>query len=89
MNDASNSKPSVQAGRLLESVQTPMDLRRLALAQLPQLCAEMRAFLMETVPITGGHLGSNLGVVELTVALHTVFDLRGVRSASCADRPGD
>ncbi len=66
----------MQAGRLLESVQTPMDLRRLALAELPQLCAEMRSFLMETVPITGGHLGSNLGVIELTVALHTVFDLR-------------
>ena len=60
---------------LLDTIQGPGDLKRLTVAQLPALCAEMRAFLLDSVQRTGGHLGSNLGVVELTAALHYVFDL--------------
>ncbi len=61
---------------LLEQIHSPADLKRLPREALPQLCEEIRAFLLESVERTGGHLGSNLGVVELTVALHTVFDFR-------------
>src|SRR5438067_3784622 len=59
---------------LLESINDPADLRRLARAELPQLARELRAFLLNTVAQTGGHLSSNLGTVELTIALHYVFD---------------
>ena len=50
------------------------ELRAMDDAQLRALCAEIRSFLVEQVSVTGGHLASNLGVVELTVALHRVFD---------------
>jgi 1-deoxy-D-xylulose-5-phosphate synthase len=59
---------------LLHAIQRPADLRRLSAAQLEELSAEIRSFLIENVSQTGGHLGPNLGVVELTVALHRVFD---------------
>ncbi|GAA2014545.1 1-deoxy-D-xylulose-5-phosphate synthase [Microbacterium ulmi] len=59
---------------LLSSIAGPRDLDRLSLAQLDELAAEVRAFLIENVARTGGHLGPNLGVVELTIALHRVFD---------------
>ncbi|MDX8029713.1 1-deoxy-D-xylulose-5-phosphate synthase [Lentzea sp. BCCO 10_0856] len=59
---------------LLESVHGPADLKRMDEAQLSQLCDEIRRFLVDKVSKTGGHLGPNLGVVELTVALHRVFD---------------
>ena len=59
---------------LLESVHGPADLKRMNEAELQQLCAEIRRFLVDKVSKTGGHLGPNLGVVELTVALHRVFD---------------
>ena len=59
---------------LLESIRGPRDLRRLTPPQLAQLAQEIRAFLVETISRTGGHLGPNLGVVELTIALHRVFD---------------
>ena len=59
---------------LLDTVQSPEDLRKLDRAQLPQLAAELREFLVESVSKTGGHLSSNLGTVELTIALHTVFN---------------
>ncbi len=59
---------------LLESVRSPEDLKRLAPAQLPVLAAEIRDFLIAAVSRTGGHLGPSLGVVELTLALHRVFD---------------
>lgn len=58
----------------LERVNTPADLRGLSVDQLQSLCSEIRAFLVESVMSTGGHFGSNLGVVELTVALHYVFE---------------
>ena len=59
---------------LLEDINDPADLRTLSQSQLVQLAAEIRAFIVDTVTTTGGHLGSNLGVVELTLALHRVFD---------------
>ncbi|ABM32599.1 1-deoxy-D-xylulose-5-phosphate synthase [Paracidovorax citrulli] len=59
---------------LLQTVNDPADLRRMSRAQLKELAAELRAFVLDSVSKTGGHLSSNLGTVELTVALHTVFD---------------
>jgi 1-deoxy-D-xylulose-5-phosphate synthase len=59
---------------LLESVQSPADLKRLAPEQLPVLAAEIRDFMVDAVSRTGGHLGPSLGVVEITLALHRVFD---------------
>ena len=59
---------------LLDEIQTPTDLRALTPAELPALAAEVRRFLVSTVSQTGGHLAAGLGVVELTVALHYIFD---------------
>jgi 1-deoxy-D-xylulose-5-phosphate synthase len=59
---------------LLDTVPTPFELRRLEPAQLRQLADELRAEMIDAVSVTGGHLGAGLGVVELTVALHYVFD---------------
>jgi len=59
---------------LLESIHDPAGLRELPAEQLPHLAEEIRDFLIEAVTRTGGHLGPNLGVVELTIALHRVFD---------------
>ena len=59
---------------LLNTVNTPEDLRRLPREQLSQLARELREFLVESVSKTGGHLSSNLGTVELTIALHYVYD---------------
>jgi 1-deoxy-D-xylulose-5-phosphate synthase len=59
---------------LLESISSPADLRRLSFEQLDELADEIRAFVVHAVSVTGGHLGSNLGVVELTLAVHRVFD---------------
>ncbi|MFC7878350.1 1-deoxy-D-xylulose-5-phosphate synthase [Isoptericola sp. NPDC057391] len=58
---------------LLSGIGSPEDVRRLSPAQTTQLAAEIRAFLVDQVSRTGGHLGPNLGVVELTIALHRVF----------------
>src|SRR5687768_15277002 len=59
---------------LLNAIGDPRDLRALDRKQLPQLADELRQFLIESVSETGGHLSSNLGTVELTIALHYVFD---------------
>jgi 1-deoxy-D-xylulose-5-phosphate synthase len=59
---------------LLESISGPADLKALPAAKLGQLAEEIRSFLVDSVSRTGGHLGPNLGVVELTIALHRVFD---------------
>ena len=67
---------SAEPKRLLESLASPLDLKRLAPGDLPKVCAEMRGFLLDSVQKTGGHLGSNLGTVEITTALHYVFDFR-------------
>ena len=59
---------------LLDIIDMPQDLRRLEKKQLPQVAAELREFLLDSVGKTGGHFASNLGAVELTVALHYVYD---------------
>jgi len=59
---------------LLKAINTPADLRRLDRRELKQLATELRAFVLDSVSRTGGHLSSNLGTVELTIALHYVFD---------------
>ncbi len=59
---------------VLSRVDTPEDLRRLAVPELHELAEEIREFLVRKVAVTGGHLGPNLGVVELTIALHRIFD---------------
>jgi 1-deoxy-D-xylulose-5-phosphate synthase len=77
MSDPGSSRADKAHGaHLLERIHSPMDLRGLTPAERVELCAEIRAFLLDSVQRTGGHLGSNLGVVELTVALHTVFDFK-------------
>lgn len=58
----------------LDRVNSPSDLKALPAEEIPRLCEEIREFLVESVSVTGGHLASNLGVVELSVALHRVFD---------------
>jgi 1-deoxy-D-xylulose-5-phosphate synthase len=60
--------------QLLRQINSPADLRRLTRADLPAVAVELRQFVLDTVSQTGGHLGSNLGTVELTVALHYVFN---------------
>jgi len=59
---------------LLERMQTPADLKRLSVEQLPELALEMRRYLINTLAPIGGHLGAGLGVIELTIALHYLFD---------------
>jgi len=59
---------------LLKHISHPADLRKLSPAQLPQLAAELRAFIIDVVATKEGHLGASLGVVELTIALHYLFD---------------
>ncbi len=59
---------------MLESLKGPADLKALNAAQLAELAAEIRSFLVEKVSRTGGHLGPNLGVVELTLSIHRTFD---------------
>ena len=60
--------------RLLDSINTPADLRKLDRGQLPQLAQEIRETIIDTVSKVGGHFGGNLGIVELTLALHYVYD---------------
>ena len=59
---------------LLDRIDTPADLRALQDDELKQLASELRQELIDAVSVTGGHLGAGLGVVELTIALHRVFD---------------
>lgn len=62
---------------ILEKIKKPNDIHNIALSDFPRLAAEIRSFLINSVSKTGGHLASNLGVVELTMALHNVLDLPG------------
>ncbi|MEX0964086.1 MAG: 1-deoxy-D-xylulose-5-phosphate synthase [Pseudohongiellaceae bacterium] len=71
LNEIPLSRPDTP---LLDRVDKPADLKLLELEQLPQLAEELRAFLLYSVGQTGGHFGAGLGVVELTIALHYVFD---------------
>src|SRR3954471_827509 len=59
---------------LLDTIELPSDLRRLKADQLRQFADELRAEMISAVSVTGGHLGAGLGVVELTAAIHYVFD---------------
>ena len=61
--------------KYLYHINSPKDLKQLKEEQLPELCAEIRTFLLDELSRNPGHLGAGLGVVELTVALHYVFDL--------------
>ena len=58
----------------LEKINGPDDLKKIKAEDLPLLAAEIRAQLLKTISKTGGHLGSNMGIVELTIAMHYVFD---------------
>ena len=69
MNDSNNPQWS-----LLESIDSPDDLRKLPQSQLPALAQQLRSFLLESVSSTGGHLSAGLGTVELTIALHYIFN---------------
>ena len=66
--------PDTPRPRVLDAINSPADLRRLSYEQLDALAAEIRQFIVEAVALTSGHLGSNLGAVELTLAVHRVFD---------------
>ncbi len=66
--------PTTETPRYLPDIHSPADLQALPDAAIPGLCAEIRETLIQTVTETGGHLASNLGVVELSVAMHRVFD---------------
>ena len=68
------TQPATPRASLLDSIASPADLRKLDPSELPQLADELRTFLIDSVSRTGGHLSSNLGTVELTVALHYVFN---------------
>src|SRR6185295_18638389 len=67
-------KSPVSKTPLLDTIKTPEDLRRLPESDLRQLADELRTETIDTVSVTGGHLGAGLGVIELTTALHWVFD---------------
>ena len=59
---------------LLETISAPKDLREYEASKLPQIAQELRNFILSSVASTGGHLSSNLGTIELAIALHYVFD---------------
>lgn len=63
-----------KAGPLLSNINTPADLRKLKEEQLPQLCAELRQYIVDVVSVNGGHFGASMGAVDITVAVHYVFD---------------
>ncbi len=64
----------IKAGPLLQTIEYPSDLRKLKKDDLQQVCVELRQFIIDSVSVNGGHFGASLGVVELTVALHYVFN---------------
>jgi len=70
----SDSSETTQPKRLLDGIRSPADIKALREQELPQLGQEVRDELIRVLSQTGGHLGPNLGVVELTIALHRVFD---------------
>ena len=73
-NSSESAKPAVAPARLLHGIRSPADVKALREQDLPQLAQEVRDELIKVLSQTGGHLGPNLGVVELTIALHRVFD---------------
>ena len=64
----------ITPGKLLSQINTPDDLRKFDSADLPQVSQELRQYIIDLVSVYGGHFGASLGVVELTVALHYVFN---------------
>src|SRR5579871_308250 len=64
----------IKAGPLLSQINSPEDLKKLPVEQLPQVCRELRQYIIDVVSVYGGHFGASLGVVELTVALHYIFN---------------
>src|SRR6187399_2501262 len=64
----------ITPGPLLKKINSPDDVKKLDQAQLVQLCEELRQFIIDNVSVYGGHFGASLGVVELTVALHYIFN---------------
>jgi 1-deoxy-D-xylulose-5-phosphate synthase len=64
----------IKPGKLLASIESPADVKRLEQKRLTELCDDLRQFIIDNVSVYGGHFGASLGVVELTVALHHVFD---------------
>ena len=65
---------NIKAGKLLRKIESSGDVKKLKKSQLVQLCLELREFIIESVSKHGGHFGASMGVVEMTVALHYVFD---------------
>lgn len=76
VKETTSNSPAPSSGRypLLEQIATPADLRRLPLGELPRVCSELREFLINCLSSHPGHFASSMGAVELTVALHYVFD---------------
>ena len=68
------AEPATVAEPLLPRINSPADIKPLSLQQLRQLAAELREYIISVVSQTGGHLGPSLGVIELTLALHRVYD---------------
>src|SRR6202162_4815127 len=73
-SNSSKSAETAAPARLLDGIRSPADIKALREQDLPQLAQEVRDELIKVLSQTGGHLGPNLGVVELTIALHRVFD---------------
>jgi len=65
---------NIKPGPLLGKINSPADLKKLSIEQLPQVCDELRQYIVDVVSVYGGHFGASLGVVEMTVAMHYVFD---------------
>src|SRR6476660_2918031 len=64
----------ITAGPLLKTINSPDDLKRLSKEQMHQVCDELRQYIIDVVSVYGGHFGASLGVVELTVALHYIYN---------------
>src|SRR6266540_7535691 len=64
----------IKAGSLLQTINSPEDLKKLSREKLHQVCDELRQYIIDVVSVHGGHFGASLGVVELTIALHYIFN---------------
>src|SRR5210317_509868 len=64
----------IEPGKILGQINSPDDIKKLDQTQLIELCSDLRQFIVDNVSVYGGHFGASLGVVELTVALHYVFN---------------
>ena len=64
----------ITAGPLLQTINSPEDLKKLSREKLHQVCDELRQYIIDVVSVHGGHFGASLGVVELTVALHYIYN---------------